>query len=429
MRKTSSSRMMPKPMRNTPRSRMVPKPAHLCLGIAAVLLLGLLLVMACSDSSTGPKRDGPEETSYCELQPLPAPTGTAINVSTSNELKEAVNVANNDVDVTIMLADGVYPLDQGLFIHNDNVTIRSASGNRDSVTIGGGGMEGTVHTVISFEGNNFTLADVTIGYVRDNALLVLHDSDDCLIHNVRFVDTGEYMLKVAILDAAQSRTERGVVEWCLFEYTAGEAPQMNSGGIMGTQADAWVVRHNTFRYIDLPGSEMAGYAIFFWQESSNTVVEQNTIYQCDRGIAIGWGSAGGSHTGGMVRNNMIHTTRSVGITLQSTVSASVYNNSIWLEDDDFSIHPRFATTQYLSIINNLTNAMIFAGEGATGVIETNFTNAQLSWFVDPAGGDLRLADSITTVCEQGQSLSDVEIDFDCEERPKGDFYDLGADEY
>lgn len=62
--------------------------------------------------------------------------------------------------------------------------------------------------------------------------------------------------------------------------------------------------------------------------------------------------------------------------------------------------------------------MIFASEGATGVIETNFTNAQRSWFVDPAGGYLRLADSIATAVNKGQTLSAVEHDFDCEEQPR-----------
>jgi len=125
---------------------------------------------------------------------------------------------------------------------------------------------------------------------------------------------------------------------------------------------------------------------------------------------------------------MIHATTDVGVSLESTAHAKAYNNSIWLEAAA-SIHPRYPSTQYLSIINNLTNAAIFASEGATGVIETNFTNAQAASFVDPQNGDLRLAGSITTVSEQGQSLSGVEIDMDCEERPNGDFYDLGADEY
>ena len=412
------------------RSMKASKRAGAAPSIAIMLLLfGMLLAASCSDDSTAPKQDPPEEHSYCELQPLPAPTGTVLNVSTPIELKGAVDQANNDGNVTIMLADGTYALDQGLFIHNDNVTIRSASGNRDNVVIAGGGMEGTVPYCFSIEGNNCTVADITLGDVRDNALLILHDSDDFLIHNVRFFNSGEFMLKVASAGGAATRTERGEVEWCLFEYTAGEAPDTYTGGINALQAVDWVVHHNTFRYIDYDGVEQAGPAIMFWIESAGTIVEHNTIYRCDRGIAFGSGSAGGSHEGGIIRNNMIHTTRGDGISLESTTHTKVYNNSIWLEDDAFSIHPRYPATQYLSVINNLTNAAIFASEGATGVIETNFTNAQLSWFVDPQSGDLRLADSITTVCEQGQSLSDVEIDFDCEERAKGEFYDLGADEW
>lgn len=78
---------------------------------------------------------------------------------------------------------------------------------------------------------------------------------------------------------------------------------------------------------------------------------------------------------------------------------------------------------------NFTNGYIWLRDGATGVVETNVTDAQRSWFVDAAAGDLRLTDSIATVVDQGQALTAVEHDFDCEERPKGDEYDIGADEY
>lgn len=58
----------------------------------------------------------------------------------------------------------------------------------------------------------------------------------------------------------------------------------------------------------------------------------------------------------------------------------------------------FAATQFASIINNITNASIADREGGTGVVD------------------------------KGQSLSAVTQDVDCESRPKGSGYDIGADE-
>jgi hypothetical protein len=352
-------------------------------------------------------------------------------VGTVRELNTAVSDANDTGgNMTILLANGTYQLDSWFFVNCDNMTIRSASGNRDGVIIRGDGMEGNKQSsFFIIKGVNFTIADVTIGWVNGPALTLYYDSDDALVHNVRFVDASEFMIRIKRDPQELTLTERGVVEWCLFEYTAGQAPQAYTGGIIGHQADDWIVHHNIFRGIKGPVGELAGYAIMFWDGSSNTLIEHNIIYDCNRGISFGLANEAGQHTGGMIRNNMVHVTRDVGITLQSAVSASVYNNTIWVEMYHSAIEYRWEHTQLASIINNLTNALIRAREGATGTVETNVTNAELSWFVDPAMGDLCLADSIGAVVDLGQSLTEVELDFDCEERPKGSAYDIGADEY
>jgi hypothetical protein len=66
--------------------------------------------------------------------------------------------------------------------------------------------------------------------------------------------------------------------------------------------------------------------------------------------------------------------------------------------------------------------------GGTGGVETNVTSAISSWFSDAAGGDLHLVVADTSVVDKRQSLSAVTRDVDCESRPKGSGYDIGADE-
>ena len=163
----------------------------------------------------------------------------------------------------------------------------------------------------------------------------------------------------------------------------------------------------------------------FWSNSSNTLVENNRISNCDRGIGFGLGSAG--HQGGIIRNNMVATNKDVGIGLENSSNTRVYNNSVYTENYINSIEYRFLGTHDASIINNLTNKHISKRDGASATVANNMSNVQASWFVDVAAGDLHLRIPEPSVVNQGRTLADVPQDFDCESRPSG-AYDIGADE-
>ncbi len=389
----------------------------------------LMLMNSCSDNSTAPEdENGDDDRSYCELEPLPAPTGNIINVSNVGELLPVVDVVNSDdTPVTILLASGTYEIPYVLYFTADSLTIRSASGNRDDVIIR---PAIDADGIIWFTGDNMTIADLTLGWVSGIGIKAFHGADDCLMHNLRIVDTGQHMLKVDRSSIpASTMTHGGEVRWCLFEYSAGEGPGAYIGGIFAAQSDGLIVHHNVFRGIKAPGSEEAGAAIFFWIDSANTIVEHNTIYNCDQGIILGWLGGEASQMGGIIRNNMVHTNKGVGIKLEGAESVSIYNNTVFTENYYASIEYRWESTRFASIINNLSNNGIIPRDGGTGVLETNVVNAQSSWFIDATGGDLRLAEAQAIVVDQGTDLTAVPIDFECDGRPKGDSTDIGADEY
>ena len=328
--------------------------------------------------------------------------------------------------MTILLEDGTYTLDNMLWISGSNIMFRSRSRNRDSVIIRGQGMFGSVSHIFNVPGGNFTVADMTIGWVANHAVQIHSDADNPVIHNVRFVDTGEQMLKVSVRSSDNVSSDNGLVEWCLFEYSAGIGPQYYIGGVDAHRAHNWIIRHNTFKHIRSPEGDLAEHAIHFWSNSSNTLVEHNVIVNCDRGIGFGLGDSG--HIGGMIRNNMVHTTRDVGIGLENANGTAVYNNSVFTENYRNSIEYRFGGSQGIAIINNLTNAAIALRNGGSANLANNVSNAQAAWFVNVGNGDLHLAGAEPGVIDQGQSLADVTQDIDCDSRPNGGGYDIGADE-
>ncbi len=398
-----------------------------------IILIGVLLlfpnsiIVSCSDSSTNPDVTFPgfQDSSAC-TPVSPPDSGQRIAVSNAAELMSAVQQANTSGNMTIVLEDGTYTLSEMLWINGNNITFRSQAGNRDTVTIRGQGMSGSVSHIFNVPGDNFTVADLTIGWVANHAVQIHSDSDNPVMHNVRFVDTGEQMLKVSFRSGDSTSSDNGLVEWCLFEYSAGVGPQSYIGGIDAHQAHNWVIRNNVFRHIRSPENDLAEHAVHFWSESSNTLIEKNIITNCDRGIGFGLGDRG--HSGGMIRNNMVHTTRDVGIGLENSSGTAVYNNTLFTENYTNSIEYRFAGTQSGSIINNLSNALITSRDGGTATIATNVTSAQAAWFAGASSGDLHLNTAEPGVVDQGQTLADVSQDIDCETRPKGSAYEIGADE-
>ncbi len=393
--------------------------------ILAPALAVAVAFQSCSDSSTVPEKT-PVSRAQCSRTPLAPSPGAVLNVATLVELENAVEQANASGDVTILLADGTYELRDPIRIFGDRVAVRGASGNRDAVIIRGPGMSGSVTHNFVVYGDAFIVADMTVGWTQDHAVQLVYDNDDAVIHNVRFVDTGAHMLKVTYRPGSSGSSDDCVVEWCLFEYTAGIGPASYIGGIDARFSKRWMVRHNVFKSIRSPEGDPSGYAIHFRSQSSETRIEYNTIVNCDRGIGLGLGGSG--HLWGLVANNMIYTSRDVGMRMENVFGTLIYNNSLYTDNYDYSIEYRYDTTREISIMNNLSNEPIWARDGATGTVSSNVTVATSDWFADYQSGNLHLAVTDTLVIDRGLPLLEVPCDIDCQARPRGTGVDIGADE-
>ncbi len=370
----------------------------------------------------------------CDCPPLPDDISgkTVLNVSTVAELQSALQDCNaNGGDYTILLEDGIYELTNNLLYISQNMknlTIRSASGNRDAVVIRGQGMGGNVGYIFNVAASHFTAADITIGWISVHPIQIHaeHNADSCLIQNVRIVNGREQMLKVSG-NASPTFSDGGIVQCCLFEFPDGIAYQWYTGGIDAHRAKNWQVRNNTFKHIRSPENNLAEHAIHFWSDSENTLVENNLIINCDRGIGFGLGSK--QHFGGIIRNNFVHTSRDVGIGLESSPDTKVYNNTVITENYFNSIEYRFEETTNVHIANNLVNEDIASRNGGTGLVENNYQNTNMDIFVDAANYDYHLNDNITGIVDAGLELTNVNLDYDCHSRNSAGIPDIGADEF
>jgi hypothetical protein len=362
------------------------------------------------------------------------PAGAAVVVGDVAALTAAVAAANEGGDPEILLADGDYPLEEMLWIAAPGVILRSQSGNREAVILRGQGMAGGVTHIFNVAGAGFTARDLTLREVSQHAVQLQADVDGVTLSNLHILDTGEQMIKVAYDPAQPERgSDYGVLEGSLLEYSAGIGPQWYIGGIDAHAAVGWTVRDNTFRAIRSPADAPAEYAIHFWSDARDTLVERNRILNCDRGIGFGLGERG--HIDGIIRNNMLYNDDTqgfadVGIALENAASSEVYNNTlILLSGYPNAIEYRFAGTYGGLIANNLSNAAITARDGGSATEANNLVAADPGWFVNAAAGDLHLLEARPEVVDQGGIVAGLNDDYDGELRPLGHGIDLGADEW
>ena len=355
-------------------------------------------------------------------------------VSTFSELMTSVeNATSGD---TILLRDGTYTVNNGYGaqIRKNNLTIKSYSNEREKVVINGGGMSGGTQYGFWIPGSNVTIQSLTIQNVTAHCIQTDANNHGLHVINCVLRDAYQQLLKIP---AGSGKSDSGVVEGCLFEFTKGVAENFYTGGIDCHRGKDWIVRNNTFKNIRSPAGSIAEHAIHFWNNSENIIAENNLIIDCDRGIGFGMGQTA-VHQGGIIRNNIIyHRTYpgtdfgDVGIALENCVDVKIYNNTIYFDNTyPNAIEYRFPATSGAYIANNLTNKSISQRDNASGTVSNNVTNAQPGWFVSTSTGNLHLSSgSVSSVIDKGVAIEGFTKDIDGNTRPQGAGIDIGADEY
>jgi len=283
------------------------------------------------------------------------------------------------------------------------------------------------------------------------------DITGTMLHDLHIIDGGEQFVKVNTSGATPNTyADGGTLECSLLELTDAGRPHVvpdpggcYTGGLDAHQARGWHVRWNEFRGIYCTNGGLAEHAIHAWTSSRDTLVEQNTIIDCARGIGFGLGDGGGNapdrayaddpypglgyvgHYDGIIRNNVIAISPGfayfdTGIELEQAHGTKVLHNTVIHPTTAFaSISHRFANTMVELDDNLVRNIRARDGSQASG--QANLENADDGLFVDVAGHDLHLRPTAVVAIDKGVASADEGDDIDGMPRSDGK-PDIGADE-
>jgi len=405
-------------------------------------LMALILFAArAAGGAQDPGLNPPVQGWFPVAPPLPQPQGDVIDVSTVEGLVAAIGQAQPGQ--TIRIADGHYFMPRYVEIRAGNVTLRSASGQRQRVVLDGAqSPHGELLGVRACSG--VTIADLTIQNVRWNGFKINSETNvqkltiyNCIIHNIW--QRGVKGVKVPPENREAVRPKGCRIQYCLFyndrpKQLADDSADIANGnyiaGIDVMYARDWVISDNVFVGIQGSTGEGRG-AIFLWFDAQQCTVERNIIIDCDVGLQLGnpHRADGVEYhcVGCIARNNFITRAPEAGIVTVHTKDCRVLHNTI---HDPGSRMSRLIRTVFandgLVVANNLLSGPGMRNESDSKIeFIGNLIKDMTSAFVDPANGNLHLMEAATEATDKAVPLPDVTEDIDRQPRDKPD---IGADE-
>jgi len=384
---------------------------------------------------------------FPKAPPIPQPNGDIIHVETVPELFQAAETARpND---TILLTDGLYKMPRYFELHTDNVTLRSASGNREKVILDGSeSQHGELVGVSRCSG--VTIADLTIQNIQWNGFKINSDTNvqnvtiyNCIIHNIW--QRGVKGVRVPEENRNETRPHDCKIQYCLFyndhakrfEDDPRDTPENFNGnyigGIDAMYAKRWTISDNVFLGIQGRTREGRG-CVFLWHHGEDCIVERNIIIDCDLGVALGNSSGIGEGmsrvhcTNFIVRNNFITRTPETGILADYTKDCKILNNTIYDPANRLQRLIRIVhDNDGLAVMNNLVSGPPIRIESDSRMdIRHNQIGDFTSTFADPTNGNLHLVRDFENLIHPALRLADVEDDIDGDARDENPT--IGADE-
>jgi hypothetical protein len=411
-----------------------------------VIFLASSFVLAAGNSGTTESKpdnaNPPMQKWFPKAPPLPKANGPSILVSDVNELIQAINQA--EAEQTILIKDGHYMMPRYVEISTDNVTLRSASGQRERVIIDGA--QSHHRELLGVRAcSDVTIADLTIQNIQCNGFKINSETNvqnltiyNCIIHNIW--QRGVKGVKVPAENRDAIRPKNCRIQYCFFyndrpkrlsDDPADIAKGNYVAGIDVMFAKDWIISDNVFVGIQGRTYEGRG-AIFIWHDSQDCIIERNIIIDCDVGLQLG-----NPHRPSEIeyhcvrftaRNNFITRAPEAGIVTVYTKDCRLLNNTI---HDPASKLQRLVRTVFtndgLLIANNLLSGPGIRNESESKITFLNNLIKDVTGdFIDPARGDLHLKSTATDAVDKGLEQGQVNEDIDRQRRQAKP--DIGADE-
>lgn len=374
----------------------------------------------------------------------PAPV---TEVGTVAALVDAVRNATQGEAIRVL--PGVYAMQDTLVAAAPDVTIVGATGNKEDVVIRGRGMDnasyGNAPHGFYCQYTGLRLRDLTVERYYYHGLTFGAGAGGALLDNVAMLDMGQQFVKASAFPNAINACQ---VLGSRFAYTNGRPTTDHDGaghfygGMIDVHNGAnWVIRGCLFEESAPTEDEIAAVpvganqywwspAVYFWNRSSNTLIERSKFINCGRAIALGLVQRTDGtfdHSGGIIRNNMIAVLpgrlgaaqiadSDAQILAWQSPGAKILHNTILVHGQiSEAVRVRFESAG-VEVRNNLADGSIRSFDGP--IIEGgNTLNAATPWFVDSFAGDLRLSFYGNNLAGTAARLPDALTDFYGTARP------------
>ncbi|OGJ88846.1 MAG: hypothetical protein A2268_07870 [Candidatus Raymondbacteria bacterium RifOxyA12_full_50_37] len=368
-----------------------------------------------------------------EVPTLPDPATTVI-VANVSQLYMAIR--NQQAGQTILISPGIYDVTafEPLRISVNNLSIRGSAEDPSDVVLTGKGFEYLGdEEMFQLYASATTFANLTLSECRGNCVkLQSMGNNNCLLHNVRFYNIGERMIKAPNPGNIYSRAWE--IRYCHFENTkipAVNRPDDIAGGnyIAGMDlmyCDSFQIHDNVFMNIKGATGDGRG-AVFTWNNSTNMDTYRNTFIGNDKAICY-WATV----TEGTIKNNMIVAGANLGARIDNSIGIKLFNNTSFSADSGNGAFT-FSGSSGCEIRNNIISGGISVTGGtypdtANNIILTrNQKTVAARWFGDLSKGDLHMQSDTCGPVDKGMVLPSVTDDWDG--RARDSLPDIGADEF
>lgn len=295
-------------------------------------------------------------------------------ISTIDELESSLSAAQPNT--TMYLRSGTYRLRRMLDLRVPGLALRGLSGDPNRVKLRGEGLtENSVGVALSVSAPDVVISDLTVGHVGFHGVQVRGEkkADGLVLHNVQVLDTGQQLVKGSA-DREGRGPNGGLVSCSMFSYTT-HAPGNYTNAVDILGGAGWVVRKCLFERIRGKPEEafVCGPTVLFWHGSRDTLVEENRLEDCFRGIALGLQRPKASHPythdhdGGIIRRNILVNLdpwADEGIEVNAAANVLVEDNTVRVEGRlPWSISVRFPESSARVVGNRLARPVV-ARDGA-----------------------------------------------------------------